>query len=171
MYAVGYPGVTTAGERRAALLACGHEAVLSHRTAAELWGLRAANPRFTDVTICRRGGRKRRARVRIHRGRLPPGEVTRHRTFPVTTPARTLLDLAAIITPRALERAIDETERLGLLDEGALASVLDANRVRPGRGRLARSSPSIAPARRARAARSRSASSASVARIACRSPR
>ena len=137
MYAVGHPPLTTAGERRAALIACGEQAVLSHRTAADLWDLRQSNPRLTDVTISSRAGRERRDGIRLHRGPLPPTEVTNHRTFPVTTPARTLLDLAAVITPRALERAIDEAERLGLFDEAAIASVLDANRRRPGRGRLA----------------------------------
>lgn len=137
VYAVGHARLTPAAERRAALLACGDEAVLSHRTAADLWGIRPSNARWTDVTISSRAGRRRRERVRLHRGPLPSPEVTRHRTFPVTTPARTLLDLAAVITPRAFERASDEAERLGLFDEAAVASVLDANRRRPGRGRLA----------------------------------
>ena len=137
VYAVGHPGLSTAGERRAALLACGRAAVLSHRSAADLWGLRPSNARWTDVTIASRAGRRHRERIRLHRGPLPPTEVTHHRTFPVTTPARTLLDLAALITPRALERALDEAERLGLFDEAAIAFVLDANRRRPGRARLA----------------------------------
>ncbi|MDQ4026240.1 MAG: endonuclease domain-containing protein [Actinomycetota bacterium] len=136
VYAVGHPRLTTEGERRAALLAYGEEAVLSHRTAADLWGLRPSNVRWTDVTIRSRAGRRRRKGIRLHRGPLPPSEVTHHRNFPVTSPARRLLDIAAGVTPRALERAVDEAERLRLFDRDAIADVLDANRGRPGRARL-----------------------------------
>ena len=104
---------------------------------ADLWDLRPANPRWTDVTVSSRAGRERRDGIRLHRAPLPAKEVTWYSTFPVTTPARTLLDLAVVITPRTLERALDEAERLGLFDEAAIAFVLDANRRRPGRARLA----------------------------------
>jgi hypothetical protein len=55
----------------------------------------------------------------------------------VTTPARTLLDLAAVITPRALERTIDEAQRLRLFDARAVHAVLAANPYRAGRASLA----------------------------------
>lgn len=68
---------------------------------------------------------------------LPRRETTRRNQLPVTTPAGTLLDVAAVLTPRALERAIDEAERLGLFQAGAIEAVLEANRCRPGRATLA----------------------------------
>lgn len=137
VYAVGHPSLTVAGERRAALLACGDGAVLSHRTAADLWGIRHSNQRIVDVTVASRGGRTRRPGIRVHRMPLPRRETTRLKQLSVTTPARTLLDLAAVLTPRALERAIDEAERLGLFQAGAIEAVLEANRCRPGRATLA----------------------------------
>ncbi len=137
VYAVGYPRLTAAGARRAAVLTCGGAAVLSHRSAADLWGIRASNPRVVDVTIASRAGRTRRPGIRIHTGPLGRTEVTARHGLLVTTPARTLLDLAAVLTPRALERAIDEAERLGLFRAGAIQAVLAANRHRPGRAALA----------------------------------
>lgn len=137
VFALGRPGLTPAGRRRAALLSCGDGAVLSHRTAADLWGMRPSNAHVFDVTIPSRSGRQRRRGLRVHRGPLPASEVTSHHGLPVTTPARTLLDLAAALTPRALERALDEAERLGLFDAEEVDAVLDANRCRSGRARLA----------------------------------
>ena len=137
VYAIGHPRLTVGGTRRAALLACGDGAVLSHRTAADVWGIRQSNERIVDITIPSRTGRARRPGVRIHTGRLPPPEVTGRSGLPVTTPARTLLDLAAVLTARALERAIDEAERRGLFQAEAFEAVLEANRRRPGRAALA----------------------------------
>lgn len=84
-----------------------------------------------DVTVPTRAGRARRPGLRIHRsGRLGAGEVTVHEGIPVTTLARTLLDLADVVTRQALKRAIDEADYQRLLDTTALTAVVDAN---PGR--------------------------------------
>lgn len=81
VYAVGHPRLTTAGKRRAALLACGEGAVLSHRTAADIWELRPSNPRWSDVTIPSRAGRGRfDADAQHARGALP-------RLLPQSAPA------------------------------------------------------------------------------------
>ncbi len=78
----------------AAVLACGPGAALSYTSAAALWGLRESWAALTDVTVPRAGGHKR-PRLRIHRALdLRADEVTTHRAIPVTTPARTILDLA-----------------------------------------------------------------------------
>ena len=137
MYAAGHARLTLAGARVAALLASGDGAVLSHRTAADLWALRSSNPRIVDVTIYSRAGRTPRPGIRLHRAPLPRNEVTRKDGFPVTSPARTLFDLSAVLTPRSLERAVDEAERLGLFDLGEMETVMAANRGRSGRPKLA----------------------------------
>jgi very-short-patch-repair endonuclease len=120
----------------AAVLACGEGAVLSHRSAAELWALRP-RARFVEVTAPANRGRKRA--ILVHRGVLPPDHRTQRDGVPVTTPARTLIDLADVLTRRGLERAIDEAEYLrldctglrpipGRRGAGALARVLDEHR-------------------------------------------
>jgi predicted transcriptional regulator of viral defense system len=88
-------------------MACGPGAVLSHRSAAQLWELRQSNSGLVDVTVPSQNGRIRRDGVRVHRsGRISPEEVTERSGIPVTTVARTLLDLADVLAPQALRRAI-----------------------------------------------------------------
>ena len=65
--------------------------------------------------------------IRVHRSsRLAPPDVTRHRGIPVTTPIRTLVDLATRLGRGALEAAINEADKLDLVDPEALRSALDA---------------------------------------------
>jgi very-short-patch-repair endonuclease len=115
VYAVGHRALSLEGRWMAAVLAFPDEAVLSHRSAAELWGLlpRAGGP--TDLTISSRGGRGRRAGIRLHRSStLTPEQRTRNRGFPVTTPSRTISDLRRVISEPELRRAIRQAELLGL---------------------------------------------------------
>jgi very-short-patch-repair endonuclease len=91
----------------AAVLAAGPGAVLSHRSAAALWGIRNTDRTAIEVIAPRHC---RRPRIEGHRGTLLPDEIDRERGIPVTTPARTLLDLAAVLAPEKLERAINEAE-------------------------------------------------------------
>ena len=114
VYAVGYPRLTRDGRFMAAVLACGDGAVASHAAAAVLWALRPWKPAAVDVTVPGRGGRRRRRGIVVHRSALEASEVTTLDGIPVTTPARTLVDLADVVPRRALERAIDEAEYLRL---------------------------------------------------------
>jgi very-short-patch-repair endonuclease len=96
----------------AAVLACGDGAVLSHRSAAALWRLLpypAQSP--IHVTVPNRALAQRPG-IRIHRVRqLPPDEIRRQHGILVTTPARTILDLAAELTPAELEQAVAYAEK------------------------------------------------------------
>jgi len=113
----------------AAVLACGPGAVLSHRAAAALWGIRATARSAIDVTAAR--GNRQRPGITVHRvRRLGEEDCTRHDRIPVTTIPRTLLDLAEVVRPRELERAFEEAERLRLLDVRAVERLLER---RPGR--------------------------------------
>jgi uncharacterized protein DUF559 len=115
----------------AATLACGPGAVLSHRSAAALWELRFTQAARVDVTVPSQPGRRKRRGICVHRSRLLGEEdVTVHRGIPVTTVARTLLDLADVIPTQPLKRAIHEAEYRGLLDLTALAATSERN---PGR--------------------------------------
>jgi hypothetical protein len=106
-------------------------AVLSHASAAALWNLRRSAATRTDVTVPSQNGRVRRDGIRIHRsGRLGVQDVTTKDAIPVTTVARTLLDLADVLPRQALKRAIDESEYVRLFDLTSLVAVVNAN---PGR--------------------------------------
>jgi very-short-patch-repair endonuclease len=115
VYAVGHTSITAEGHWLAAVIACGKGAVLSHRSAAALWGLIPVPSGSIDVTVPTSGGRRRRERIRIHRSRcLIASDVTQHRRIPVTTPARTLSDLRRVFSPAGLQQAIRAAESLRL---------------------------------------------------------
>ena len=106
----------------AAVLACGPDSVLSHRSAAVLWGIRRADAVRTDVTVPRKLAR--RTGIRTHRGEVTPDEVTEVDGIPTTTVARTLLDLAAQLDRTELKRAIEQAEALRLSDTTPLAALV-----------------------------------------------
>jgi hypothetical protein len=122
VYAVGHRAISREGRWMAAVLACGPGAVLSHRSAAALWGLRPNHAGPIEVTVpgARPNGRPFVARS----SNLQPGEFTVERGIPVTTPAMTLLDLGSVLAPHELERALRETEVLRLTDIGELEALL-----------------------------------------------
>lgn len=112
VFAVGHNVLTRDGVWLAAVFAAGPDAVLSHRSAAALWEIRGDRRRHVDVIAPRR---VRRPHIGARQVLLPPDEVTTHHDIPVTTVARTLFDLAGVLTPQQLEAAITEAEgrRLG----------------------------------------------------------
>jgi very-short-patch-repair endonuclease len=94
VYAVGHARVALEGRWLAAVLACGEGAVLSHESAATLWGISPRCPSIVHVTVPTQNGRRRRTGIRMHRSAtLTSTEATRRRNIPVTTHARTLRDL------------------------------------------------------------------------------
>jgi very-short-patch-repair endonuclease len=111
VYAVGHLPPSQHARTMAALLACGSTAVLSHRSAAKLWGLiRYDGP--IEVTAA---NTRRRTGVIVHRHRLTEHDVTRHWDLPVTTPARTLSDLAGTLPAATLTRAVNDARLRRLL--------------------------------------------------------
>ena len=123
VYAVGYRTLTREGAWLAAVLAGGERAVLSHRTAAALWGIRESSVRDVEVTAPSR--RRKRAGIVVHQATVPADEITAHRGIPVTTVARTLLDLAAVVDEHQLARAAERAEALRLASPTSLAALLD----------------------------------------------
>jgi very-short-patch-repair endonuclease len=127
VYAVGHRVLSRHGRWMAAVLACGGGAALSHASAAALWELRRAAPARVDVTVPAAGGRARRP-IRVHRvATLRPHEVTIKDGIPVTTPARTILDLAATLQAAHLESVLDRNEILELTDYPSLAALARAH--------------------------------------------
>jgi hypothetical protein len=95
----------------AAVLAYDEDAVLSHRSAAELWGMLPPRGGVVHVTILRAGGRRQRRGIRVHRSSsLLRTATTRRRGIPVTTPARTIADLRRVATKGEVRRAIRAAE-------------------------------------------------------------
>jgi hypothetical protein len=108
----------------AAVLACGTDAVLSHRSAASLWGLRTSARTAIDVATRTRAGRDR-AGIDVHSGStLAAFDLTTVDAIPCTSLARTLLDLAEVVSVRSVERAVERAEILRLLDMGPIDEVL-----------------------------------------------
>ncbi|MEA2356744.1 MAG: hypothetical protein QOI62_4 [Solirubrobacteraceae bacterium] len=146
VYAVGHRGIGVSGRRWAAVLACGESAVLSHASAADLWGMRSSASPVPDVSVPR-PARVRRPGIRVHSPRLlEADEVTEHDGLPITTPARTLLDLAATgLKGRPLEAALDHAERRLQLDWAEVARLLDRYPLRRGSPTLAATLSRYAP--------------------------
>ncbi|HEX6589773.1 MAG TPA: type IV toxin-antitoxin system AbiEi family antitoxin domain-containing protein [Longimicrobiales bacterium] len=115
----------------AAVLACGEGSVVSHRSAAELWGLLPTTAGVVDVTLFDRAHRCPRG-IRVHRMRLEPGERTAHHGIPTTTPARTLADIAAHVDRDTLELAAAVAERERLVTRAELTVLPERHRGRPG---------------------------------------
>jgi hypothetical protein len=119
------------------VLAGGEGAVLSHRSAAALWEIGQDRSGAVEVTVPTRAGREHRPGLIIHRtGTLSTRCVTRREGIPVTTPVRTIFDLATTLPLRALERIVDEAERLRLCEPGGLAALAASHPNRPGTGAI-----------------------------------
>jgi predicted transcriptional regulator of viral defense system len=109
VYLVGPVASARAG-MMAAALACGRGAWVSRGSAAVLWSLTRADPGDVHVLVVARNVRSRRS-IRVHRtARLHPADATRREGVPVTSLARTLLDLATTASPRELARAVEEAQ-------------------------------------------------------------
>jgi predicted transcriptional regulator of viral defense system len=135
VYAVGHLPQTREARYMAAVLACGPNAVLSHRSAVELWGLREDPRERIDVTAPGRRGRAPRG-IDAHRhGSLAAADRTTERGIPCTTVARALLDFAGVAPVWELRQAVGEAEVRRLLN---LAEVRRLIKRSPGRRGVAR---------------------------------
>jgi len=115
VYAVGHAGLSNEGWWMAAVLACGEGAVLSHRSAAELWHMLEPMSRPIDVTVPSGSGRRQRKGIRLHRSpSLPNDATTAQNRIAVTTPARTLTDLKRVASPGLHRKATRQAEFLKL---------------------------------------------------------
>jgi very-short-patch-repair endonuclease len=133
VYVAGDPKLIPFACQAAALLALGPTAVLSHRSAAVVWGLAQPDVSMIDVTTI--GGNPRsRPGVRLHRiQKLDQPDITRHRNLRLTSPARTLIDFAAQAASSELAHGFGEARAKRLLTDRALNAALSrAPRNHPG---------------------------------------
>lgn len=113
VYIVGHRAPSDHGRWMGAVLACGEGAVLSHRSAGRLWRIyRGEGPRV-DVSVERN---LEPPGIWAHRALLPADEITHHDGIPITTVARTLVDLAHTLEPDSLTRAVREAQFLRRFD-------------------------------------------------------
>lgn len=134
VYVVGHRRLQGRAHTMAAALAVGPGAVASHRDAAWLHGLRPGGHRHRDVTTTRRGVRGGDG-IAVHRTTaLHAEDVTTIDGIPATSLARTLVDLAGVVAPDHLAKALAEAERLLLLDLRALERAIERTRTRTGPG-------------------------------------
>jgi len=123
VYVVGVRRISRRGRWMAAVLACGKGALLSHRSAARLWGLLSPASEWVDVT--RPGRRVNRDGIVSHRGFVLDDERMVVDGIAATSPFRTIFDLAAVASMRELERAWHEAEVRGLRDRVSLPVLLE----------------------------------------------
>jgi very-short-patch-repair endonuclease len=132
VYAVGHTRLSERGRWLAAVLACGNGAVLSHLSAADLWGIHRRVRRLSGgdehgetsdehVTVPRTSGMRRRNGIVLHRSStLVARQRTLHDGIPVTTPARTLADLRRLLSTAQFSAAVREAEFLRLPIDGGV---------------------------------------------------
>jgi very-short-patch-repair endonuclease len=125
VYVLGHKHLGVQGRRLAAVRAMGGGALLSHRTAADAWGLRAYNGARIDVLVAS-GARRKLEGVLIHQTRsLHPDDITELDGIPITSVARTILDSAATATAHVVEQMVHEAEVHRVLDVAEIQAALD----------------------------------------------
>ncbi|HEY5942461.1 MAG TPA: DUF559 domain-containing protein [Solirubrobacterales bacterium] len=116
----------------AAVLACGDGAVISHSSAAALWRIGFEQREFVELSLPSQS-RRQRPGLKIHRrSSLRPRDVTAEYGIPVTTPIRTLIDMALRLDHPGIERAINEADKYNLTHPPEIRSALDERTGEPG---------------------------------------
>jgi hypothetical protein len=136
VFADGHRAITFESRWMAAVLAFGPTAVLSHRSAGQLWGLVPRSRIVPEVTRTGRAGN--RPRLVVHQSALPADEIARVRGIPVTSVPRTMFDLAGTLGERDVERAWNEMEVRGHRDRHSVPTLLERYPGRRGSLVLAR---------------------------------
>ncbi|MGH2839409.1 MAG: type IV toxin-antitoxin system AbiEi family antitoxin domain-containing protein [Solirubrobacteraceae bacterium] len=136
VYAVGHVAWSLHGHFMAAVLAGGQGAVLSHFSAAALWGFWPWEPRDPEVIVVGDKGRTQPA-LRVHRCRLHSDDVTRHYGIPVTSAARACLDIAAELSAKELRRPVRQAQAENRASVRQIAEVLGRANGHRGAKRLA----------------------------------
>ncbi len=144
VYAVGHRRISAHGRCLAAVLACGPEALLSHGSAAWLWGISRYGPEPLAVTGPQ--PRKPRPPIRLHRSTiLTEADRAIEENIPVTALPRTLLDCAGEFRFSRVQRMLERSEELKLFDLGPVEELLGRSRGHAGWGRLRRAIALYAP--------------------------
>jgi hypothetical protein len=132
VYAVGRPDLSPDGEMMAAVLAVGEDAVISHLTAAIAWGFWRYGELCAPLDVLVPRGLRKRRDIRVHTTiDLPAGDRTRRHGVPITTPARTVADLATVVySDHAYRRAVHEAYAQRLVTQPQLEAQVARRRCR-----------------------------------------
>jgi putative AbiEi antitoxin of type IV toxin-antitoxin system/uncharacterized protein DUF559 len=142
VYAVGHRALTVESRWMAAVLAYGPAAVLSHRSAGQLWGLCPRSEIAPEVTAP--GSKLSKGGIVVHRGSPPTDEVGTMWGIPVTSVARTMFDLAGMLREREVERAWNEMEVREYRTRLSVPDLIERYPGRPGTVLLARLAAGVA---------------------------
>jgi hypothetical protein len=147
IYAVGWPYLDRRRRWATAVLAAatgdhanhlptqpylGSGTILSHRSAAELWGVATESRGRIDISVCRKQSVRRPGLWVRRRPSLSAAETRLHEGLPVTSPVQTLIDIATELDPIAIERAVNDADKRNLVDPEALRLALDQHAGEPG---------------------------------------
>jgi len=135
VFALGRPDLTDRGHWMAAVLSCGAGAALSHISAGELWGVLKQRPGPIHVSLPS-PIQRRPAGIIVHRSTVLADHRVERDRIPVTSPSQTLIAVAALLPSRRLEAAVNEADKLDLIDPESLRAELEAHRGRRGVGVL-----------------------------------
>jgi len=132
VYAVGRRELNQEGRWMAAILACGDGAYLSHRSAGALYGIAEERAGVIEVSVRRKAEHLRPGLKVRARPSLPSHDVGTLKGIPVTSPVRTMLDLATIQGPKTLLRSINEADNRDVVDAESLRLALEDRAGEPG---------------------------------------
>jgi very-short-patch-repair endonuclease len=136
VYAVGRPELSRRGRWIAAVLGCGPRAALSYGSAAALWGIERERRGMIEISTTASAARPRAGLLVYRRPNLVSSDVVVKDGIRVTSVVRTLIDIAARLNRGDLDRAVNEADRLDLIDPEALAESLDRHSGKRGVGAL-----------------------------------
>jgi very-short-patch-repair endonuclease len=132
VYLVGHSVPPPLAVEQAALLACGSRAVLSHRSAANLWNLLpypVSAPAWVTVAPERSAARPR---IQIRRAPVPPRDIRQRHGLRLTSPPRTILDLCPLLIDEELESVLAEASYRQLASESELRAQIEGNEGKRG---------------------------------------
>ena len=139
VYAVGHANLTAKGRRMAAVLACGEgSGPQPPHGSRPPWTPPLLRGTTIHISLPSHRTVRAQGRIRIHQARLDPSDITVHDGIPVTSPMRTLLDLAGVVSEPRLREAVEQSEREHVFDRRELDALIARSKGRKGVGALRR---------------------------------
>lgn len=132
VYALGAAPLTASGRLLAAALAYREGALLSHLSAAAHWNPLRTSAARVDVTVPKGSRQSARPGIRLHHADVHPHDRILKDSIPLTSPMRTLLDLAEVVSLARVREAFEQSQRIGLFDRRKLEAVAQRGHGRHG---------------------------------------
>jgi very-short-patch-repair endonuclease len=137
VYSMGCGELPPLAPELGALLACGKNSLVSHLSAAFVWGFRKSPPAEVELSVVGRCCESRKG-IRVHRIQaIDRAELRRHKGLWISSPARTLLEIATTLPRHGLADAVSDAIGERLVNRRDIEATLARNRGRRGSARLA----------------------------------